>query len=301
MDTELSDDIKFINKFLYAVQKHRIALGNWIDSKVRSGTNPSKRAMKLYQALETQETQAKNIAREIISEHPLWPEFFNHIRGVGESLATSLIAEIKDISKFDTVSSLQAYSALTTEYVKANCSKGHKLIMASDKHRECPVYNNENEEPCGGEITIIERIKGSSPKRVKGHHYLFNSKLKTIFWKISEQMIKQGNAFYRDVYDRSKQYYSNKAASEGKIVLPAAALKTKKDKTGYISEGHIHNMAKRKMVKLFLSHLWDAWRELEGLPTRPPYVIEKLNHKGYMPWSVVREILREEKEANKAV
>jgi len=35
---------------------------------------------------------------------------------------------------------------------------------------------------------------------------------------------------------------------------------------------------RRRLVKLFLSHLWEVWRRLEGLPVRKPYAIEYLGH-----------------------
>jgi len=46
----------------------------------------------------------------------------------------------------------------------------------------------------------------------------------------------------------------------------------KKDgkKTLY-TKGHIHAMAKRRTVKLFLSHFWLEWRKLEGLPISEPF------------------------------
>lgn len=42
-----------------------------------------------------------------------------------------------------------------------------------------------------------------------------------------------------------------------------------------------HRMAMRKMVKLFLSHLWEVWRTVEGMDTRPPYPHEYLGHVTY--------------------
>ena len=40
-------------------------------------------------------------------------------------------------------------------------------------------------------------------------------------------------------------------------------------------------MALRKMGKQFELDLWLAWRRLEGLPMRKPYVIDKLGHTNY--------------------
>ena len=48
------------------------------------------------------------------------------------------------------------------------------------------------------------------------------------------------------------------------------------------NDGHLHNMAIRKVAKVFLSHLWLLWREAEGLPTTDPYPIAHLEHHTHM-------------------
>jgi len=45
---------------------------------------------------------------------------------------------------------------------------------------------------------------------------------------------------------------------------------------------HIHAMAQRKMVKVFLQHLWVQWRTMEGLSISMPYVIDRLKHSDYI-------------------
>ena len=42
------------------------------------------------------------------------------------------------------------------------------------------------------------------------------------------------------------------------------------------SKGHRDAAAKRKMIKAFLTDLYVAWREVEGLPVREPYAVEYL-------------------------
>lgn len=276
MDQNLRDDIRFINKFLYSVQSHRIQMGNWIDAKKRDNIEPSERVLKLYADMEVQEKAAKRMAKDIVTLTAIWPEFFDNVSGVGECLSTSLIAEIGDVSRFDTVTSLWAYAGLIAEYVKAKCENGHKLIMSSDKHKECPVFANDKDEPCGGKLEYTERITGKAPKRERGYHYLFNARLKKICWQVSEQLVKQGDQFYRDIYYKEKEKHINAQPELTKL--------------------HIHNRAKRKMVKMFLSNLWEAWRMCEGLDARPPYVIEKLGHQGYLKWAEIKELLREAKE-----
>jgi hypothetical protein len=45
------------------------------------------------------------------------------------------------------------------------------------------------------------------------------------------------------------------------------------------TKGHIHNMAIRYMVKIFLADLFVAWKEIEGLTVPAPYHEAKLNLK----------------------
>ncbi|RLF99274.1 MAG: hypothetical protein DRN49_04630, partial [Thaumarchaeota archaeon] len=46
---------------------------------------------------------------------------------------------------------------------------------------------------------------------------------------------------------------------------------------------HVRAMALRKMIKILLEHIWHVWRVLKGLPVGAPYVIERLNHKDFIP------------------
>lgn len=45
---------------------------------------------------------------------------------------------------------------------------------------------------------------------------------------------------------------------------------------------HIDRMAKRKVAKIFIQHLWLIWRQAEGLPVSDPYAIAILNHADYI-------------------
>jgi len=68
---------------------------------------------------------------------------------------------------------------------------------------------------------------------------------------------------------RSVPYYDIYAGYKNRI-LNMEAHKEKKP-------AHVHNMAKRYMVKQFLVHLYEAWRPLEGLPCYTPYAEAKLD------------------------
>ena len=43
-----------------------------------------------------------------------------------------------------------------------------------------------------------------------------------------------------------------------------------------------HGGAIRRLIKLWLSHLWDTWRRYEGLPVTKPYVNEHKGHTGFL-------------------
>lgn len=42
-----------------------------------------------------------------------------------------------------------------------------------------------------------------------------------------------------------------------------------------------HGGAVRRVIKLWLSHLWDTWRKFEGLPVTVPYANNHLGHDGF--------------------
>ena len=49
------------------------------------------------------------------------------------------------------------------------------------------------------------------------------------------------------------------------------------------TDGHLHKMAKRKMVKVLLAHIWLVWRTMEGLPTESPWIIGREGHSHIIP------------------
>jgi hypothetical protein len=113
-------------------------------------------------------------------------------------------------------------------------------------------------------------VDGKAERLRKGEKAHFNKRLKTTCYLVGSSFLKTGSP-YRDVYDSAREYYEANRDWE---------------------KGHIHNAAMRKMIKLWLSHLWDRWRRLEGLPVTEPYVKTRLGHRhitypedfGWPPW-----------------
>lgn len=100
-------------------------------------------------------------------------------------------------------------------------------------------------------------VDGHAEKPVKGEKLTYSQRLKTTVFLVGESFIKSRSP-YRRLYDESKPQYA--AAHPEWTPM------------------HIHRAAHRKMVKLFLQHLWLRWRELEGLPIRQAYPIEYMAH-----------------------
>jgi len=110
-------------------------------------------------------------------------------------------------------------------------------------------------------------IDGKAEKNQKGKCSHFNSQLKSICWLISDQFIKQQTPVYVDIYydekKRQRELYPEKITLNGKTIY---------------SDAHIDNRARRKAIKIFLSHLWVTWREMENLPITKPYIQQIKGH-----------------------
>jgi hypothetical protein len=103
-------------------------------------------------------------------------------------------------------------------------------------------------------------IDGQREYPKKGEKLAYNKRLKCTLYLVGTSFLRSGSP-YRKIYDKAKERYSQ----------------TKIDWTPM----HKHRAAQRIMIKVFLSHLWERWRKLEGLPTRELYVQEKLGHEHY--------------------
>lgn len=101
---------------------------------------------------------------------------------------------------------------------------------------------------------------GKRDKPVKGEKLVYNKRLKTACYLVGSSFLKC-NSPYRALYDKQKEYYELNRLDWTK--------------------NHRHLAAMGYMIKFFLSHLWEHWRLLEGLPIRPLYVIEKMGHSTY--------------------
>ena len=108
---------------------------------------------------------------------------------------------------------------------------------------------------------------GSRQRKRAGVKINYDPQLQSNCVILGEALIRQRDTYY--------QYY----------------LRQKEIHAG-LSMAHRHNRAFRHMIKIFLSHLWQIWREAEGLSAPLPYVFDILKHpSGHLitPWDMVKK------------
>ncbi len=113
---------------------------------------------------------------------------------------------------------------------------------------------------------------GEQEKRKRGQKIQYVPKLKTLSWKIGESFIKQTKPHpseYRRLYERFRIKVNNQTCSREHII---------DGKKVECFDAHKYAKAKRLTVKIFLAHVWEVWRRMEGLPVEDPY---PMAHKGH--------------------
>lgn len=264
-------ELKLLVTTYYALQEHRIKIGNRVWALTNRLQVPEQRAERLHVRLMggtlegvrergIQDLEA-SIARDIfaiVREQPLWREWLCDVKGIGPILAGGYISGLGSIARFDTVSKLWAYSGLhTVENTPARQEAAYQARVRKAKL---------DAQKTGKEPTIPPRPDylpdRIMPRRTTGERANWSPFLRTLAWKTGESFVKTKGG-YRAQYERQRAKYE----------------RTRPD----TSDGHRLAMAKRATVKLFLSHLWQTWRELEGLPTREAFVIEQLGHTTVIP------------------
>ena len=218
----------------------------------------------IFENAQAFEKDIEKLIRAQLKNHALYNQYLSRIIGIGPMLSAGLIAYIDDIEKFEHVSSLWQYCGYGMNRYCPKCKKPTyqdveyetgKTAKKLHPLERCPICNTQTNP-------IIQR-------RIIGYQSNWNDKLKVLAWKTGTSFVKQTptRSKYRKLYDKIK-------AEEHK--LHPNRIK-KKSKTLY-SDGHLHNRAMRKVVKIFLAHLWQTWRRQKGLETTEPYAKQLLGH-----------------------
>jgi hypothetical protein len=206
----------------------------------------------------------------LLAQHPIYTEFLYNVKGIGPRLSGSLIAQT--MIRFEKCSEEQL----------ANYSEEQRSLAMKTENSDyrVPILRGIEAFPtvskywawCGLDVR-----EGHAPKRKYGESIDWNPKMRTLAWKIGKQFVIQGER-YRMLYDVEKLRLTATRLPVGFCPHYDECKAKLKNRSEPACKGHIDAMARRKTVKLFLSHVWEKWRELEGLPVRQPYALEYLGH-----------------------
>ena len=230
------------------------------------------------------ESYIKDDAEKQLHHYPI-SEWIVAQKGISYDMAAQMIGLIQDIGKFDNISSLWSYAGMGVIKVCQECGK--KYLELKDR----PAYiqktagrlqeqydkkivkegKSDFKAKAAEMLCSCEHPKPKSvgQKKLTGTLLDYNPKLKSLSWRFGKQFIMQGD-FYRGLYEQFRAEYELR----DDLIEEMNGKSRKVTKHGTSKgTGHIHNMASRKMVKIFLSHLWLKWRECDGLPVSDPWII----------------------------
>lgn len=296
VENEVSDEldnkqyVKLMTTTLYDVQELRKAAGNRVDDFGRKKGKAHKEladelSVLIGNTLNKLETEMENRVSKAVEDMPIMI-WLRKIHGIGPRYSGSLAAIVIDIERFRTISAFWAYCGM---HVIPVCMKCNKIAYSgSERIRFCmrqadrrwSIYTTSkdyedklkkgiardeeefksewiektDEQLCQHEqgTTEVERV---APQRKFFKNLLLdhNPFAKSTAWKIAGQFVRQGK-FYRTQYEMQKARYEER------------------DK-GKISDGQLDLRARRAMIKLFLSHMWEMWRKSIGLPAGEPWLM----------------------------
>lgn len=186
--------------------------------------------------------------RAALDAHPAWP-WLEQVRGMGPTLACKLLARL-DPEKAPYASSFWSYCGLGTvpgeRYKCPDCGRVRGFPVGynvTGKHSGC---EGKLEKIAGPE----DGVRVAQPKAARGEKSSYDKYAKKVCYLVGTSFLKAGGP-YEEFYRRER-------------------AKVEVEKPGW-ADGRKHYKALRKTEKLFLSHLWQVWREALGMPTPDPW------------------------------
>jgi len=176
--------------------------------------------------------------------------------------------------------------------------KGISAILSANLIKEFGYCENAQHISSLWKYCGMDVINGKAPVRKKGEKLGFNTKLRTMVWKISDSFVKQRTPFYRNIYDKEKarqvkmlDNFLEGLSKEDKKKFNKIDKRDEKrkfvsnvDAKAPVSLMNADLRAKRKAVKIFLAHYWQCCKELTNQKIDSPYIKSKLKHKHISDW-----------------
>ena len=202
------------------------------------------------QLLATEETHKKAVEDEL-KKFPIWTQWLKGVKGVGPLMAGVIISSI-DIHKAHHPSSLWVYA-------------GIDVVMVMDEE----TLELTGEGRCKKKHHLVPKTYTKrNGETVDTFGISYNDFLKSkMLGVLGSSFIRcAGGCHYRDIYIEHKFWLQSHPEHKK------------------LTKMHIHNRARRFMIKEFFCDLYEKWRTLEGLEVLPRYSEAKLGieHKAYL-------------------
>lgn len=243
------EEARYLVDLYYQMQEYRKASGNQVRQLQKEDNKEPHETLAFFaNNFRTLERNIKSVLQVYAESKPIG-QWMLSICGIGPVISAGLMANI-DITKVQTAGQIQAFAGL-------------------DPTREWH----------------------------KGEKRPYNARLKTLCWKIGQCFIKVQNNeedVYGKIFAIRKAYEierneKGELADQAKAKLERFNIKKTTDAYKWYSQGklppaHINQRASRYAVKIFLSHLFSVWYEMEHKEKPPkPYAIAILNHAHEIP------------------
>jgi len=229
---------------------------------------------RMYHRAWSEEQELRKEMERALKEHVCWP-WLSQVKGIGPTLACKLLARL-DPRKATTASAFWAYAGLATvpgeRYACAACGMTRDWPVGynvTGKHQALGSTAS-----CTGALVKVagpeDGVRAAQPKPARGQKSTYDAYVKKQMYLVGTGFLKVPRGKYEQVYR-------------------AERAKLDRERVGW-ADGRKHLTALRKTEKLFLSHLWQVWREALGLPVGQPYAITVLGHSeaSYVgPWQMV--------------
>ncbi len=205
-----------------------------------------------------------------VQSFPIWREFLEDVNGIGPAMSGVIISEF-DPRKGKYVSSFWKYAGLDTVETWHRVEDG-ELTKVEEPPQSATFNDARDEARKNGKTWKTKRIARSRrDQHLEEEEYedadgntqtrrtiTFNKFLHDKLLGVAGPCMMRGRGHYKDVYDDYKGRIKNMDRHSGK------------------SDGHLHRMAIRYMVKMFVKDLYEAWRPLVGKEVYDPYRVSKL-------------------------
>jgi hypothetical protein len=265
---------------------------------------------------ETMEANSAGFLQAFAQTHPMWP-WFSAVPGIGPVLSAGILAHLGYRPVPPTVGHWWRFAGLdpSQRWESADVLKKlwdersgdiefrvRQLSIILGRDPETVLRDATTDFKTGETKALTKTSAIKSLARIP-----FNRPLKTLCWKIGDQMVKLGgreDALYAKFYRQRKAEEVVRNDTGGRAELAARKLEkhpnhAQKDilATGKLPDGHVDAMARRATVKLFLSHLHELWFEVENGQKPPnPFATAIKGHAHYIA-PPYRHVLFEDEKA----